>query len=289
MQCSETARTASGRYPHRSTVLRLINKFETTGSVTDEQRRQRSGRPSLVNKEEFRAAVLREMNDNRPTSTRLISRQLAAHSEYNACHETVRKTLIKMGRKPYHPRLVHAINEDDPDRRIEACETLIAIFENDPASIDRIFWTDEATFKLNGHINRHNCVFWNTENLHHILEKDVNLPGVTVWCAISSNGIIGPYFHDGTVNSHSYLNMLQNWFMPRVAEQDGLLFQQDGAPPHYALIVRQWLNDTFPGAWIGRRGPMEWPARSPDLTPCDFFLWGVLKQWFSNYLPRASL
>ena len=22
---------------------------------------------------------------------------------------------------------------------------------------------------------------------------------------------------------------------------------------------------------------MEWPARSPDLTPCDFFLWGHLK------------
>ena len=22
---------------------------------------------------------------------------------------------------------------------------------------------------------------------------------------------------------------------------------------------------------------MEWPPRSPDLTPCDFFLWGYLK------------
>ena len=31
------------------------------------------------------------------------------------------------------------------------------------------------------------------------------------------------------------------------------------------------------GRWIGRRGAIEWPARSPDLTPCDFFLWGYLK------------
>lgn len=23
---------------------------------------------------------------------------------------------------------------------------------------------------------------------------------------------------------------------------------------------------------------MKWPARSPDLTPCDFFLWGCVKQ-----------
>ena len=22
---------------------------------------------------------------------------------------------------------------------------------------------------------------------------------------------------------------------------------------------------------------MEWPPRSPDLTPCDFFLWGYIK------------
>ena len=57
-----------------------------------------------------------------------------------------------------------------------------------------------------------------------------------------------------------------------------MLSQQDGAPPHYATPVRKWLNDTFPGRWIGRRGPVEWAPRSPDLTPLDFFLWGYMKQ-----------
>lgn len=33
----------------------------------------------------------------------------------------------------------------------------------------------------------------------------------------------------------------------------------------------------FPGRWIGRRGPIEWPHRSPDLPPMDYFLWGYLK------------
>ncbi|PSN56022.1 hypothetical protein C0J52_13709, partial [Blattella germanica] len=28
---------------------------------------------------------------------------------------------------------------------------------------------------------------------------------------------------------------------------------------------------------IGQEGPVTWPARSPDLYPCDFFLWGYLK------------
>ena len=30
---------------------------------------------------------------------------------------------------------------------------------------------------------------------------------------------------------------------------------------------------------IGRNnGPMSWPPRSPNLTPCDFFMWGYLKE-----------
>uniref|UniRef100_A0A1Y1MEB7 Tc1-like transposase DDE domain-containing protein n=1 Tax=Photinus pyralis TaxID=7054 RepID=A0A1Y1MEB7_PHOPY len=43
------------------------------------------------------------------------------------------------------------------------------------------------------------------------------------------------------------------------------------------MAVREFLDEKFPGQWIGRRGPIEWPARSPDLTPLDFFLWGHLK------------
>ena len=27
----------------------------------------------------------------------------------------------------------------------------------------------------------------------------------------------------------------------------------------------------------GRRGPVEWPPRSPDLSPLDFYLWRHLK------------
>lgn len=61
-----------------------------------------------------------------------------------------------------------------------------------------------------------------------------------------------------------------------------LVFQQDGAPPHFNVIVRQWLDQNFPLRWIGRGSkespaPIRWPPYSPDLTPCDFFLWGYLK------------
>lgn len=57
-----------------------------------------------------------------------------------------------------------------------------------------------------------------------------------------------------------------------------LWFQQDGAPAHFALRVRRVLDANFPNRWIGRRGTIEWPPRSPDLTPLDYFLWGYLKE-----------
>ncbi|GFU50622.1 uncharacterized protein TNCV_235841 [Trichonephila clavipes] len=34
---------------------------------------------------------------------------------------------------------------------------------------------------------------------------------------------------------------------------------------------------TYPRRWIGRGGPVNWPACSPDLSCLDFFLWGHMK------------
>ena len=42
---------------------------------------------------------------------------------------------------------------------------------------------------------------------------------------------------------------------------------QDGAPPHFAIVVSEWLNANIPVRWMDH-----------DVTPCDFFLWGWLKE-----------
>jgi hypothetical protein len=45
-----------------------------------------------------------------------------------------------------------------------------------------------------------------------------------------------------------YLDMLQNFVFPKtVAEVDGLIFQQDGAPAHFGATVRTALDKRFPG------------------------------------------
>ena len=80
--------------------------------------------------------------------------------------------------------------------------------------------------------------------------------------------------------------MLQQQLGP-ILHQQHLYFQQDGAPAHYATTVRAWLDENLPYRWIGRRGPIEWPARSPDLTPPDSFLWGILKNRVYASKPRT--
>ncbi|EFN65845.1 hypothetical protein EAG_02386, partial [Camponotus floridanus] len=89
-----------------------------------------------------------------------------------------------------------------------------------------------------------------------------------------------------TVTSESYCDLLQN-HLPALLEdvplhiRKEMWFQQDGAPPHFAIItiaiIRQFLNEKFGNKWIGRKGPRQCPPQSPDLTPLDFFLWGYVK------------
>ena len=60
--------------------------------------------------------------------------------------------------------------------------------------------------------------------------------------------------------------------------ENEVYFQQDGAPPNFHVNVRNFLDSTFNQRWIGRRGSgTEFPPRSLDLTPLDFYLWGTLK------------
>jgi len=66
--------------------------------------------------------------------------------------------------------------------------------------------------------------------------------------------------------------------VPKLEEfQPWIIFQQDGAPPHWGSHVRRFLDAKFSNSWTGRDGPTPWPPRSPDITPLDFFLWGYVK------------
>ncbi|GFW99245.1 uncharacterized protein TNCV_3010131 [Trichonephila clavipes] len=149
----------------------------------------------------------------------------------------------------------------------------------------RILLSDEAHFWLNGYVNKRNCRIWSEANLQLYVETPLHPEKLTVWCALWAGGIIGPYFfkndegHNVTVNGDRYRAMITNFFIPELNNHDvqDLCFQQDGATCHTARATIDLLKDTFGDRLISRFGPVNWPPRSCDLTPLDYFLWGYVK------------
>jgi hypothetical protein len=64
-------------------------------------------------------------------------------------------------------------------------------------------------------------------------------------------------------------------------------FQQDGPTAHTAGNSMAVVRGMFPQHVISRFGDVEWPPHSPDLSACDFFLWGYLKEKVYAHRPHT--
>ncbi|GFV58662.1 transposon Ty3-I Gag-Pol polyprotein [Trichonephila clavipes] len=178
-----------------------------------------------------------------------------------------------------------AIHQNDHQARrrfVEWAQNEIVVV---PDFHKRILFSDEAHFWLNGYVNKQNCRICSEANPQVYVETPLHPEKLTVWCALWAGGIIGPYFfkndegHNGTVNGDRYRAMITNFFIPELNNHDvqELWFQQDGATCHTARATIDLLKDTFGDRLISRFGHVNWPPRSCDLTPLDYFLWGYVK------------
>ncbi|GBN21664.1 hypothetical protein AVEN_87056-1 [Araneus ventricosus] len=78
------------------------------------------------------------------------------------------------------------------------------------------------------------------------------------------------------ITANVYLDLLQLFIAPQLEEfQPWIMFQQDGVPPHWGSLVRDFKDETVPDRWIGRDGPTPWPPLSSEITPLDFFSFGL--------------
>ncbi|GFX25149.1 putative DD41D transposase [Trichonephila clavipes] len=110
---------------------------------------------------------------------------------------------------------------------------------------------------------KQNCRIWSEANPQVYVETPLHPEKLTVWCALWAGEIIGPYFFKNDEGHNVTVKELR--------------FQQNGATCHTAHATIDLLKDTFGDRLISRFGPVNWPPRSCDLTPLDYFLWGYVK------------
>lgn len=185
---------------------------------------------------------------------------------------------------PFKPRFIHTLEENDEAKRLYFCLLIGEKMLQNRTFYHNIIFSDEATFTTNGVVSAQNSRYWAGENPNfRIHRRRQYSEKVNVWCAVSYNGVIGPYFFERNLNQHSYLEMLNTFFLDylsnmSVDDRRKVYFQHDGCPGHSTRVIREWLNLHFRDQWFGRYGSHPWPPRSPDLTIMDFHLWGYLKQ-----------
>jgi len=75
-----------------------------------------------------------------------------------------------------------------------------------------------------------------------------------------------------TVNGERYRSMISNFLWPNMddIDIDNMWFQQDGATCHIPHAMMDILHERFKDMVISH-GDVNWPPRSCDLTPLDFF------------------
>lgn len=272
--CHKNARDAVNmyreRYPDREVPRRrFFRKLETRLRANTQAfncKRVRVGNNIEID-------ILAYFEANPTASIRMVA------AECNVGVATVHRYLKKHKYKPYKYHKIHHLHPGDHERRLEFCHLL----QNEGHEIlKKIIWTDEANFSNNGMFNRHNTHYWSRVN--PVITRDTGFQekfSVNVWCAILNNRVYC-YMYEGTLTGARYLEFLRDMVdnilddLPLLVLRD-VYFQQDGAPAHNSRQVAEYLNNYFPNQWIGTNGPIAWPARSPDLSPLDFFLWGYLK------------
>ena len=257
-------------------VRRLVKRFEDTSST--EGRRPGSGRPPSSLEEMDKVFEVKDkLQDDHPYGM-CSMRQIAEDEDVTISKSSIHRLLRKEGFHPYRPVQVQQLLPHDFEARVAFAKRALEIFGSD---FSQILWTDEAIFRLTPNVSSLNGAIWATEQPNLRVETPLHDKSVHVWAGFSSHLKLPPYFFTGTVTGEAYLTMLTSHCLPFLTSHRALsrtTFQQDGAAPHIATAVKHLLTKKFGSRIISRHFDFQWPARSPDLSPMDFFYWGYLKR-----------
>lgn len=260
------------RAPSKKMFYRLKKKFFETGSLN----RKKTVRPKTVLTEETEINILAYLRANPQNSLNHVVGELPV--SIGSAHAVTKKYKFH----PYKVKRVQKLTPAQKEMRLQFSKHILEIIQRDATFLDKILWTDESSFSTSRGCHRQNRHYWSDANPYQI--QEIQFQGrqsVSVWCGLIGERVLEPIIFDGSLTGQVYLNFLEVEIEERIdnlplALSRHLIWQQDGAPPHNVVPVKMLLDRKYT-QWIGKSGTIRWPPNSPDLTPCDFFLWGHVK------------
>ena len=164
-----------------------------------------------------------------------------------------------------------SLTERQRKTRIAACKSLL----REKEIIPKVWFSNESWLYSDVIAQKKNQYFlaFNVNRVEPI-ESQLTPFKVMVWAAVSSKGLIGPYFfHKNvshiTVNQETYGDCV-SWFVGKLMENHNLKsswFMQDRAPSHKSHKSRRLIEQNFGARAVGKFLPVSWPPYSLDLTP----------------------
>lgn len=163
------------------------------------------------------------------------------------------------------------LTDQDKQEEVHVSEYFLKKLANDAVYLKKVISFDECHSSLSGGGKKQSCQIRETEHAQEVYQVPQSGSLIMAWCGISETDVIGPYRLDNeSVVGESYKRMLQTFFFSRLREYlEGVAFQQHDVPPHFALPVRQYLEQKLEIHCIDRDGPVAW---SPCSEPKSLWL-----------------
>ena len=258
-------------------------KFSQHGTILN-RNKGNSGR-RRIGRSEANIEAVRQRLDEHPTGTSARRNGVALpHATFN------RITRLDLKLHPYRMHIRHQLLPQDYARLMQFARWLVDRCARNEEFLRSFVIGDEAGFAMNGQVNTQNVREYAASGQPPEFNFDVNISRekLTVWVGLCGNGqIIWPFFFNRNIDGLNYLQMINDDVIPQLQQHSqrqaggafrNLWWVQDGAPAHRLVAVRERLRELFGQRVIAQLyHNVEWPQRSPGLTPCDFFLWGYLK------------
>uniref|UniRef100_A0A3B4CB63 Transposase Tc1-like domain-containing protein n=1 Tax=Pygocentrus nattereri TaxID=42514 RepID=A0A3B4CB63_PYGNA len=229
-----------------STAHNIIIRFRESGEISASKRQ---GRKPTLSARDLRS-LRRHCIKNRHHSVMDITTWAQEHFRKPLPVNTVRRSIYKCKLKLLHAKQKPYINTTQKHCRLLWAQAHLIWTD---AKWKSVLWSDESTFQI-VFGNHGRCVPWAIE------EKDcpdcyqckVQKPAsLMVWGCVSAHDMGNLHICEGTINAERYKQVLEPHVLPRSGDQSTLeagtfpeFFQQDA-----------FLDEQFPGKWIGHRGP----------------------------------